>query len=292
MVQQSIQRFHGREMELTTGFYSHLFSMLPAARALFPEDMAEQRVQLLKALLASVDSLVHDPAGMEIRLQALGGVHYQRGIADDQYQYVAHALVRTVRDVMPGDWSTWLSSAWISVYSWMISHMEAGARQARQRDEAGIGQPDLHLQYQLGGTAQQHVVHQYPDQQYPDQQYFAQQHAPHQSAVQPAVAPQYAVQDPDPAQVRYPAQPVEAVQDPASAAAWVQERSPAVPGAPWSAGPRTEGHPVGVLGTSGRPAPGGPATVPAGEPVLVAAVDAQAGVATVFPRRGRRAGLV
>jgi hemoglobin-like flavoprotein len=136
MVQRSIAHLAGRELQLTEGFYRHLFAMLPEARALFPEDMAEQRGRLLQALLSSVQSL-HDPAGMEARLQALGEIHYYRGIADDQYQYVGHALIRTVRDVVPADWSTWLSSAWISVYSWMIQHMVVGAKRARTHAESG-----------------------------------------------------------------------------------------------------------------------------------------------------------
>jgi hemoglobin-like flavoprotein len=136
MVQRSIAHLAGRELQLTEGFYNHLFAMLPEARALFPDDMAEQRGRLLKALLSSVQAL-DDPAGMEARLQALGEIHFYRGIADDQYQYVGHALIRTVRDVVPADWSTWLSSAWISVYSWMIQHMVVGAKRARAHAESG-----------------------------------------------------------------------------------------------------------------------------------------------------------
>jgi hemoglobin-like flavoprotein len=135
-VQQSVARLAGREAELSRGFYSHLFAMLPEVRPLFPEDMAEQRVRLLTALLASISSL-DDPVGMETRLQALGEIHYHRGIADDQYQYVGHALIRAIRDVVPGDWSTWLSSAWISVASWMIQHILVGAKRARE--QAGSG---------------------------------------------------------------------------------------------------------------------------------------------------------
>jgi hemoglobin-like flavoprotein len=147
MVQESIARLAGREMELTEGFYNHLFAMLPEVRVLFPEDMAEQRVRLLKALLASVDSL-HDPEGMEAQLQALGEIHYYWGIADDQYQYVGHALIRTVRDVVPGDWSTWLSSAWISVYSWMTQHMVLGAKRAREYAESGAPDASFHASYE------------------------------------------------------------------------------------------------------------------------------------------------
>ncbi len=135
IVQQSVARLGNHLPALGEAFYRHLFAMLPEVRPLFPEEMADQRQRLLQALLTSVNSL-HDPAAMEGRLQQLGESHYQWGILEDQYQYVAHALVRALRDINAGDWSTWVSSAWISVYSWMIAHMVAGARRARLRDEA------------------------------------------------------------------------------------------------------------------------------------------------------------
>ena len=132
-VRRSIALFAGREHELTQLFYRHLFSMVPEVRQLFPDDMTEQRARLLATLLASVDSLEH-PEQMERDLIALGHVHYRRGLEDHQYQYVAHALVRSVRDLIPYDWSSELSSAWIGVYTWMIAHMVAGAQEARAQE--------------------------------------------------------------------------------------------------------------------------------------------------------------
>jgi hemoglobin-like flavoprotein len=135
IVQEFVGRLSNRIPELGEAFYRHLFAMLPEVRPLFPDDMATQRDRLLNALLSSVYA-IDDPLGMEARLQLLGESHHYRGIREDQYQYVAHALVRALRDTTPGEWSTWMSSAWISVYSWMIAHMVAGARRARLRDEA------------------------------------------------------------------------------------------------------------------------------------------------------------
>jgi len=121
-------------------FYHHLFILIPEARRLFNEDMSEQRMRLLSALLASVDSL-DDPEQMERSLVHLGSVHYHRGLEDHQYMFVAHALVRSMRDLIPYDWSSELSSAWIDVYAWMIANMVAGAQQTRTRIEAGLATP-------------------------------------------------------------------------------------------------------------------------------------------------------
>lgn len=134
VVQAAVHRLMPRVTELGVAFYRHLFGMLPEVRPLFPDDMVDQRQRLVEALLSAVHSL-HDPQGMEVALQQLGETHYHRGVREDQYQYVPHALLRAVRDLAPGNFSTWESSAWISVYSWMVAHMVVGARRARMREE-------------------------------------------------------------------------------------------------------------------------------------------------------------
>jgi hemoglobin-like flavoprotein len=149
MVQESIALLAGHELELAQGFYGHLFDLLPEVRALFPDGVAEQRIRLLKALLALMESL-DAPELVESRLQVLGEIHYHRGIADDQYQYVGYALIRTVRDIFPEDWSTWLSSAWIGVSSWMIQHVVAGAKRAStmaKNDPSNSGLEDAQRRY-------------------------------------------------------------------------------------------------------------------------------------------------
>jgi hemoglobin-like flavoprotein len=261
MVQESIARLAGREMELTEGFYNHLFAMLPEVRVLFPEDMAEQRVRLLKALLASVDSL-HDPEGMEAQLQALGEIHYYRGIADDQYQYVGHALIRTVRDIVPGDWSTWLSSAWISVYSWMTQHMVFGAKRAREHVESGVSDA-----YPSPYPAQAHQAPAYEVQERPPpgsqgQDHQGQDHQP---------------STPAGTWVRYP-QLAELGQEPITAPAAVQPRPDLlVP----QAGPPSQDQRT-LAGTT--PDAGNRSSW------FGATAGAEA-VVTVFPRRRRGAGL-
>jgi hemoglobin-like flavoprotein len=292
MVQLSIRRLAGREQELTAGFYRNLFAMLPAVRPLFPEDMAEQRTRLLTALLASVDSL-DDPAGMESRLQALGAIHYQRGIADDQYQYVAHALVRTVRDVVPGDWSTWLSSAWISVFSWMIAHMVLGAQLARARAEAGARQPDPARQPNPARpqvfSPEQHAAQGHPG---PGEQLRQPFPAYRDRPAYPAAVryrPPAAVRVPDvpPPAVRVPDVPPPAVRVPDRPAFDPPVRTPEGGGMV-----RPSVAALGPTGRVARVAPPVPVPAPAPAPEQEAprgAFDRDA-VETVFPRRGRRAG--
>jgi hemoglobin-like flavoprotein len=148
-VQAAVRRLASRIPELGEAFYRHLFGMLPEVKPLFPDDMLDQRQRLVEALLSSVYAL-HDPEGMEITLQRLGATHHRRQVKEDQYQYIPHALLRAVRDITAGEFSTWESSAWISVYSWMVAHMVAGARRARLLEEQGLSLPTGSLAVQTG----------------------------------------------------------------------------------------------------------------------------------------------
>jgi nitric oxide dioxygenase len=152
-VQAAVRRLAPRIPELGEAFYRHLFGMLPEVKFLFPDDMKDQRQRLVESLLSSVYAL-HDPAMMEVTLQQLGATHHRRGVKEDQYQYIPHALLRAVRDITPGDFSTWESSAWISVYSWMVAHMVAGARQARLLEEQGFSLPTGSLSAQTGNPSE------------------------------------------------------------------------------------------------------------------------------------------
>jgi hemoglobin-like flavoprotein len=143
IVRQSLAGLAGREDELTTGLYRHLFELLPEIRGLAAADVVAERTRLWHAFLASAQLVsvqsLSDPAGLEERLEALGESHHQRGLQEEHLQYLAHAMVRTLRDVIGGGWSTRLSSAWISVLSWAIAHMVRGARRAQDREEAQPG---------------------------------------------------------------------------------------------------------------------------------------------------------
>jgi hemoglobin-like flavoprotein len=136
LVRRSVDGLRGQERHMADLFYGHLFRMVPEARRLFPADMSDQHLRLLEALLLAVDGL-DDPAAMEARLLSLGEDQFARGVEERHLQYVAHALVRAVRELQPAEWSSSLSSAWIGLYSWMIGHMVAGFRRAGLRASSG-----------------------------------------------------------------------------------------------------------------------------------------------------------
>jgi hypothetical protein len=60
----------------------------------------------------------------------VGAVNWTEGFPEDQYVSIAHALVRTVRELSGDNWSASTSSAWITYFLWIQPHLLAGARQA------------------------------------------------------------------------------------------------------------------------------------------------------------------
>lgn len=76
-------------------------------------------------------ALADQPLGVIIDvLDRVGADNWREGFPEDEYVNVAHALVRTIRDLSDGEWVTSMGSAWISCFMWMRPHLLAGARQA------------------------------------------------------------------------------------------------------------------------------------------------------------------
>jgi hypothetical protein len=63
-------------------------------------------------------------------LRQMGARNQQEGFPAEQYVSVAHALIRTVRDLNDDNWSTTTGSAWITYFLWIKPHLLAGADQA------------------------------------------------------------------------------------------------------------------------------------------------------------------
>lgn len=121
-------------------FYQHLFALAPQVREMFPPDMSAQHLKISTALLDVVGHL-DDWETIAPRLRSLGAHHARHlGVRPEHYPFVAHALIRAVRDLAP-DWSTYLSSYWIQVYEWITATMLEGAGQ-QPRPAAPPPNPD------------------------------------------------------------------------------------------------------------------------------------------------------
>jgi hypothetical protein len=69
-------------------------------------------------------------------LRQLGARNWLDGFSETQYVSVAHALVRAVRDLCADDWSTSMSSAWITYFTWIRPYLMLGAQQAAAQQAA------------------------------------------------------------------------------------------------------------------------------------------------------------
>lgn len=120
-------------IELTREFYRDLFKRVPAARALFPDDMTAQQERLLSGILAAVRAM-DQPHLVEDSLRRWGVVHRRlHGITNDLYPQVGHSLLHALKLLYPSMESS-LGSAWIAVYEWMAAVMIDGADQADRAD--------------------------------------------------------------------------------------------------------------------------------------------------------------
>jgi hypothetical protein len=69
-------------------------------------------------------------------LRQLGARNWLDGFSESQYVSVVHALVRAVRDLCADDWSSSMSSAWISYFMWIKPYLMLGAQQAAAQQAA------------------------------------------------------------------------------------------------------------------------------------------------------------
>ncbi len=147
VVQTSCRTLADRPVRLSELFYEHLFDMAPWLRPMFAEDMTRQMQRMTDTLLAAIAQLARaDADNLTIVLRQMGVDHYVRyQVAPPHYLYVAHALTRAVRDVSGSEFSSRLSSSWISVSKWVTEQMCEGARDAMQKEaEATTGTQTTH----------------------------------------------------------------------------------------------------------------------------------------------------
>jgi hypothetical protein len=69
-------------------------------------------------------------------LRKVGAQNWVDGFPDTLYENVAYALVQTVHYLTVYDWSSSVSSAWISYFMWIKPHLLAGAQQAAEQHAA------------------------------------------------------------------------------------------------------------------------------------------------------------
>ncbi|MBY0260668.1 globin family protein, partial [Methylobacterium sp.] len=85
-------------------FYGRLFEIAPGVRAMFPEDMRDQKKKLMSMLGLAVTNL-HKPDTVVPALQALGRQHVAFGTQAAHYAPVGEALLWTLEQGLGPDFT-------------------------------------------------------------------------------------------------------------------------------------------------------------------------------------------
>jgi hemoglobin-like flavoprotein len=110
-------------------FYGRLFEIAPQVRALFPEDMAEQKQKLMAMLGLAVANLAHSGTVVPA-LQDLGRKHVAYGTQAAHYEPVGAALLWTLEQGLGPDFTPEVREAWTETYALVARVMQQAAAEA------------------------------------------------------------------------------------------------------------------------------------------------------------------
>ncbi|GJF29134.1 flavohemoprotein [Kitasatospora sp. NE20-6] len=105
-----------RADQLTTYFYAHLFAHNPGVRALFPEQLDEQRDRLLAAITHLIGRL-EEPERLTGYLAALGRDHRKFGAAPEHYPAVGASLIAALQQVCGHSWTVEDEKSWTEAWT-------------------------------------------------------------------------------------------------------------------------------------------------------------------------------
>ncbi|MDN5004178.1 globin family protein [Bradyrhizobium sp. GCM10027634] len=122
LVQQSFSKVAPISETASQLFYDRLFEVAPSVRAMFPEDMTEQRKKLMSMLAAVVGGL----SNLETILPAASALakrHVAYGAKAEHYPVVGATLLWTLEKGLGEAWTPELAAAWTDAYSVLSGYM-------------------------------------------------------------------------------------------------------------------------------------------------------------------------
>jgi hemoglobin-like flavoprotein len=103
-------------------FYDRLFEIAPQVKAMFPDDMTEQRRKLM-AMLAAVVNGLGNLASILPAASALAKRHVGYGAKAEHYPVVGAALLWTLEKGLGDGWTPDLADAWSTAYGTLSGYM-------------------------------------------------------------------------------------------------------------------------------------------------------------------------
>jgi hemoglobin-like flavoprotein len=107
-------------------FYGRLFEIAPQVRALFPDDLSEQKRKLMAMIATAVGGLNKLDA-LAPTVKALGARHVAYGAKAEHYAVVGEALLWTLERGLGEAFTPEVRQSWTKVYGTLAALMQAGA---------------------------------------------------------------------------------------------------------------------------------------------------------------------
>jgi hemoglobin-like flavoprotein len=122
LVQDSFAKVTPISDQAAIMFYDRLFEVAPQVRALFPDDLAEQRKKLMVTLAVVVRGLSDLPSILPAA-SALAKRHVGYGAVAEHYPVVGGALLWTLEKGLGGGWTPEVAEAWTAAYGTLSGYM-------------------------------------------------------------------------------------------------------------------------------------------------------------------------
>jgi hemoglobin-like flavoprotein len=122
LVQDSFAKVAPISEQAAVLFYDRLFEVAPSVRAMFPDDMKEQRKKLMATLALVVNGLTNLEAVLPAA-SALAKRHVSYGAKAEHYPVVGGALLWTLEKGLGDAWTPEVSDAWIAAYGTLSGYM-------------------------------------------------------------------------------------------------------------------------------------------------------------------------
>ena len=122
LVQDSFAKVAPISEQAAVLFYGRLFEVAPSVRAMFPDDMKEQRKKLMATLAVVVGGLSNLEAVLPAA-SALAKRHVSYGAKAEHYPVVGGALLWTLEKGLGDAWTPEVAGAWTAAYGTLSGYM-------------------------------------------------------------------------------------------------------------------------------------------------------------------------
>jgi len=134
LVQDSFDKVAPISEQAAVLFYGRLFEVAPSVRAMFPDDMTEQRKKLMATLAVVVGGLTNLEAVLPAA-SALARRHVNYGAKPEHYPVVGGALLWTLEKGLGDAWTPDVAEAWSAAYATLSGYMISEAYGSAQAAE-------------------------------------------------------------------------------------------------------------------------------------------------------------